>query len=135
MTVAFDYPDLAATGDALIKAAGQPVAIRHINSTGTAWAPTQTTTDYATFAAIVPLPRWYPSFIGGTTGGGGTDASDVRRTDRRGLISVGPLAAVGFVPTPNDMLVDSTGKIWRIMDMKSIAPSGLDLLYDTWLRQ
>ncbi len=125
MTTAFDYAGARDTADALLAEFGQAVTIRRITSGGSPFAPTQTTTDYATTAAILTLTRWYPPLI---------PATDILRTDRRGVIAAGPLAALGIVVQKFDKLLLADGTVFSILDVKPVYPAGLSVLFDTWLR-
>ena len=121
----FDYSSARDTADVLLAEFGQPVRLRRLTNSGTAFAPTQGVTDYATIAAIVDLTRWYAPTIEGT---------DILRTDRRGLISAGPLTALGVQAQKFDQLLLASGAIFKILDVKPIAPAGLIVMYDAWLR-
>lgn len=127
MSNAFDYNGARDIADTLLAQFGQPITIRRIdNSTGGAdWAPGQTTTDYATLAAIVALPRWYPPMEAG---------SDIIRTDKRGLIAAGPLTAAGVVVQKKDSLIAADGTVFSILDVKPVNPAGVTVMYDCWLR-
>lgn len=125
MSDPFDYIAARNDADSLLADFGQPVLIRRTALTGTPWEPTQAITDYPTIGAIVNLKRWYPSFA---------DNSDVLRTDRLGYVSMGPLNALGIVPTPFDVLVNAAAVVFRIIDAKPIYPGGLPVLYILQLR-
>lgn len=124
-STAFDYLHMRDVGDRLLTKFGQSCLLRKVTNTGgPAWEPVQANQDYPTIVAIVPLPRWYPSFTQG----------DVLRTDRMGLIAAGPLTALGVVATAFDRIIDASGFSWQIVDLKSIAPSGVVVFYQTQLR-
>lgn len=125
MSDTFDYADAQATATALLTEFGQAVLIRRVSNTGgTAWEPTQATTDYPSIGVVLNLPRWYPSFTQG----------DVLRTDRLGYVAAAPLDALGVVPTPFDRFVDAAGRSWKIIDVKNLYPAGINVLYTLQLR-
>ena len=125
---AFDYVAARAVADSLLADFGQTVLLRRTVATGgTDWEPTQSVTDYTTLGAITNLMRWYPAY---TRAG----ESDVLRTDRLCYIAMGPLNALGIVPTPFDQLVDAAGTVYKIIDAKPIAPAGLPVVYILQLR-
>ena len=84
MTAAFDYGKSRDTADRLIAKFGQAIAVRRASVTGgSAWEPTQSTTDYQTKAAQVDL-TWAQR-----------QDSSINTTDQRWLVSAGrspPLA-------------------------------------------
>lgn len=123
---AFDYAGTRDDADALLQEFGAPSALRRVTNTGgTGFEPTQTTTDYPTVACVLNYTRRYPSYV---------QNSDVLITDRRGLVSAGPLNALGVTGiTPFDTLVFGT-TVYKIIDAKPIAPAGVPVLYDLQLR-
>jgi hypothetical protein len=135
--IPFDYAGSRDDADALLAEFGTASALRRLVNSGTAWEPTQTSTDYPTVAVRLNLRRWYPAF---------EDNSDILRTDRLGLLSMGPLAALGVTEVlPFDTLVfggtwnavhsvQVGGIVYRIIDAKPIAPSGLAVVYSLQLR-
>lgn len=125
MTIVFDYLSSRDDADSLLAEFGQAVKLRRITSTGDAFAPAQTVVDYATTAAVVALPRWYPPVIEGT---------DILRTDRRGLIAAGPLTALEVQAQKFDQLILASGQIYKILDVKPVAPAGIVVMYDAWMR-
>lgn len=135
MSDPFDYGAARDKADVLLAKFGIVSAIRKLTNSGTSWEPTQTPTDTPTIACVVNLPRWYPAFA---------DNSDILRTDRLGLVSMGPLATAGVTEIlPFDLLifggtysdgVQSGGKTYRIIDAKPIAPADIVVLYKLQLR-
>lgn len=126
MTDPFDYGAARDDADALIADFGAPAVLRRVTATGgTAFEPTQTTTDYPTIACVVNAMRWYSAY---------QPNSDVLRTDRRGIVAAGPLTAAGVTEiTAFDVLV--FGNVtYKIIDAKPIAPGGVPVLYDLQLR-
>lgn len=122
----FDYLTSRDDADSLLAEFGQAVRLRRLVASGTPFAPTLTATDYPTIAAVVSLTRWYPPTIEGT---------DILRTDRRGLIAAGPLAALGVQVQKFDQLVLADGvTLFKILDVKPVSPAGLVVIFDTWLR-
>lgn len=126
MSDTFDYAGAQATAVRLLTKFGQPVSIRRVSNTGagSAWEPTQSSADYRSIGVVLNLPRWYPSFTQG----------DVLRTDRLGYVAAAPLDALGVVPTPFDRFVDAAGRSWKIIDVKSLYPAGINVLYTLQLR-
>ncbi len=132
---AYDYAAAQTTADRLIAKFGAASALRRIVNSGSETEPTQTPTDYPTVAVRTNLARWYPAF---------ETNSDILRTDRLGLLSMGPLAALGVTDvTPFDFLVfggtwsgsaQVGGTVYRIIDAKPIAPAGLATIYILQLR-
>lgn len=125
MSAPFDYAGLRDEADSLLADMGQAILVRRTVNSGTEYDPTQTTTDYATLGVITLLPRWYPAFVAN---------SDILRIDRLGILSAGPLNTLGIVPTPFDLLVEASGKVYRIIDSKPIAPAGVAVAYVLQLR-
>lgn len=123
MSDVFDYVDAQATANELLTYFGQSVIIRRMSNTGgTAWEPVQASQDYPSIGVVLNLPRWYPAFTQG----------DVLRTDRMGYVAATPLGAI--VPTPFDRFIDAAGKSWKIIDVKSLYPAGINVLYTLQLR-
>lgn len=126
--MAFDYAAARDTADSLLADFGQVLTLRKaVNTGGSDWEPTQTSTDYTTKGVIIPITRWYPSF---TRDG----QSDVLRTDQICLIAMGPLTALGVTPTSFDQLVDAAGAVYKIIDAKPLAPAGTAVIYKLQLR-
>lgn len=125
MSDTFDYARAQDTAVRLLTKFGQAVLIRRVSNTGgTQWEPVQSTSDYPSIGVVLNLPRWYPSFTQG----------DVLRTDRLGYVAAAPLDALGVVPTPFDRFVDAAGRSWKIIDVKSLYPAGINVLYTLQLR-
>lgn len=122
----FDYAQMQALAVSLLTQFGQAISIRRATATGgTAWEPTTSSADFATIGIITDLARWYSAFTGN---------NDVLRTDRAGLVAASPLDALGIVPTANDLLVDQSGTVWKIMDVKPVYPGGVNVIYKFQLR-
>jgi hypothetical protein len=126
----YDYAAAQATADRLLAKFGAVSALRRVVNSGSETEPTQTPTDYPTVAVRINLARWYPAF---------ETNSDILRTDRLGLLSMGPLGLLGVTDaTPYDFLVFNTavggGTVYRIIDAKPIAPAGLAAVYVLQLR-
>lgn len=124
---AFDYISTRAKADGLITKFGQTVTVRRTISTpgDTPWKPSQTTQDFTTKACILALTRWYPPTV---------TATDILRTDRRGIVAAGPLTALGTDAEKFDTLIAADGTQYRVLDVKPIAPAGIACAYDCWLR-
>jgi hypothetical protein len=125
MSDIFDYAAIRATADRLITKFGQTVQLRRAVDSGSASEPTQTVTDYPTKCAIVNITRWYAAFA---------ENSDILRTDRLGYLAMGPLLAAAIEPTPFDQVVDTAGKVYRIIDSKPVYPAGTSVVYILQLR-
>lgn len=125
MSTPFDYLSSRDDADGLLDEFGQAVLLRRAVNSGSETEPTQVVTDYATVGVVTNLTRWYPAF---------ETNSDILRTDRLGLISAGPLTALGITPTPFDTLVTAAGVVFRIIDAKPIAPAGIAVVYVLQLR-
>jgi hypothetical protein len=115
---AFNYARSKATADRLISKFGQTVAIRRTSSTGDAWNPTQTTTDYAATAAIVDYTNQERA------------GSLIEETDRKAIIAVGALA---IEPKPGDALVVSS-VAYPIIRVDPVNPGGTVVLYQAQVR-
>lgn len=131
MSDTFDYVAARDTADRLLAKFGVASSLLRVaNLGGSDTEPTQTTTEYPTIGVRTNLSRWYPAF---------ETNSDILRTDRLGLLSMGPLAALGILDvTPFDFFVFDTGNAggikYRIIDAKPIAPAGLAVVYSLQLR-
>lgn len=123
----FDYIGTRSDADELIADFGQNVTVRRTVKTAGAndWTPTVTTQDFVTQACILALTRWYPPTV---------TATDILRTDKRGIVAAGPLAALGTDAEKFDALITADGTIYRVLDCKPIAPAGIACAYDCWLR-
>jgi len=120
MTVTpFDYVETLADADELIEEFGQAVSLRKIVATGTAWEPTLTPTDTATFAAILDYDTRQ------------IDGENILRTDRRALVAAGPLGAV--VPAAPDSLVVNSVAV-PIVAVRRVDPAGTVVMYDCQIR-
>jgi len=119
----FDYLESRDDADELIEEFGQTVSLRRNASSGTAWEPTLTPTDYATKAAILDYTLRQ------------IDGENILRTDRRALVAAGPLTALGVTSiAPPDSLVVGAVAI-PIVRAVPLAPSGVIVMYDCQIRQ
>lgn len=122
----FNYASARDDADELLTEFGQAVTVRKVtNNGGPDYAPTQSTTDYATVACILDLARWYPPTLVNT---------DILRTDRSALIAAGPLTALGVGVAKMDLIILSDGTVYRVVDVKPASPAGLVLCYNCWVR-
>lgn len=116
------YTDKRDTADRLLTSKGQAVSLRRVTETGTAWEPTQTTTDYATVAALLDYDNRQ------------IDGENIQRGDRRALVAAGPLTALGItgISAPDSIVVG--GVAVPVVQSKPLQPAGLVVLYDVQLR-
>lgn len=116
---AFDYAETRDDADELIEEFGQDVSVRRTTNSGTAWEPTQATTDYATKAAILDYSARQ------------IDGENILVTDRRALVSAGPLN--GVRPVVGDKLVVG-GVAIPIVRVVALDPAGVAVMFDCQLR-
>ena len=111
---AFDYARSKAAAERLIARFGKAGAIRRTTSTGDAWSPTQTTTDYDCTLVVTDytLRERESTLIGAT--------------DRKVLISTDGLT---ITPTNKDRLV-LDGKPYEIVRIMPLEPGETVLLWE-----
>ena len=118
----FDYIESRADADELIADFGAPCALRRATVSGPAWEPVQTTTDYATAAAVIDYSAYQR-----------TDAS-ILVNDRRALVAAGPLTALGITAIlPGDIMVIGDME-FPVVISKPVNPAGIVVLHDVQLR-
>lgn len=118
----FNYVASRATADRLLANFGQSVSLRRTSSSGTAWEPTQTTTDYATTAAIFDYTARQ------------IDGENVLVTDRRAFVAAGPLTAAGIISiAPPDAFVIGSAVV-PVVRAVALSPAGTVVIYDCQLR-
>lgn len=118
----FNYVASRATADRLLANFGQSVSLRRISSGGTPWEPTQSTTDYATTAAIFDYTSRQ------------IDGENILTTDRRAFVAAGPLTAAGITSiAPPDALVIG-GTAIPVVRAVALSPAGTVVMYDCQLR-
>jgi hypothetical protein len=124
MTVSpFDYLASRDDADELIQEFGQAVSVRIVTDSGADPSePTQTTSDKATYAAIVAYSK---SQI---------DGKDILRTDRRAYVAAGPLAALGVTDFDTTARLVVGGVPITIMQVDPINPAGTVVAYDVQIR-
>jgi hypothetical protein len=123
VTDTFDYLESRDDADALIAEFGAVASLRRTTNSGTTYAPTQTTADYATVAVKVDFTM--RQMQGG----------NVLDTDERWLVAAGPLTALGVASIlPRDGLVVGAS-VKPILDSKPLAPAGIVVMYDCHIRQ
>lgn len=118
---AFDYITSRADADELIEEFGTLAYLRRSANTGTAWEPTVTTQDYATFAVRIAFTQ--RQMAGG----------NVQLKDQRWLVAAGPLIAAGVEPAVPDSLVVS-GEVLPILVNDPLSPAGTGVLFDCHIR-
>lgn len=118
----FDYLGARDDADGLIDDFGQSIALRRIVASGNPWEPVQTTTDYATLAAILDYTAQQRK------------DSDILVTDRRALVAAGPLTALGItsIAAPDCIVVG--GVAVPVVIAKPLNPAGVVVMYDCQLR-
>lgn len=116
MVETFDYAESAADALELITEFGRTVSVRRTANSGTAWEPTQTTTDYETKGAKVDW-TWRQ-----------LQDSSVLVTDQRWLIPAQSIA----VTSADKLLVD--GVAFQIVRADPLAPAGTVVMYDLQVR-
>lgn len=115
----FDYLTSRDDADELIQEfAPSGVMLRKITNSGTAYEPTQTPTDYPTYAARVAFT--FAQLQGG----------DVLATDTRWLVAAGPLTALGVEPADGDTLVG----VGTIVKVDPLNPDGIAVMFDCKVR-
>jgi hypothetical protein len=118
----FDYLESRDDADELIEEFGGAALVRILTNSGTAWEPSQTTADKATFAAVIDYDARQ------------IDGENVLRTDRRALVAAGPLAALGVTLFgPTDKLVIG-GDVYSLIDVKPIKPAAVVVMFDCQVR-
>lgn len=120
--MSFNYATTRALADRLLTKFGQSVSLRRIATSGTAYEPTQTPTDYATTAAILDYNARQ------------IDGENILVTDRRALVAAGPLTTLGITSiAPPDALVVNSVAV-PIVRVIPLAPAGTVVMYDCQLR-
>lgn len=123
MTDAFDYLESRDDADEMIAEFGQAISLRRTATSGPAYDPTLTTTDYATKAAKIEFSRKQIA-----TGA-------VLDTDERWLVAAGPLTALGVsAPARPDAILTTDGVVHPLLRCDPISPAGVSVLYDCWIR-
>jgi hypothetical protein len=122
MTDTFDYTKSLATADRLLAKFGQAVALRRVTLSGPSWDPVSTPADYVTVAAVIDYTAQQRQ-----------DAS-ILVSDRRVLVSAGPLTALGVAAIiPGDTLVIGGVEV-PVVISKPVNPAGVVVLYDVQCR-
>lgn len=122
MTDTFDYAKSLATADRLLAKFGQAIALRRATLTGPAWDPVQTSTDYATIAAVIDYSAEQRKDV------------SILVSDRRALVSAGPLTALGITAiAPGDILVIGGVEV-PVVISKPVNPAGIVVLHDVQCR-
>lgn len=118
----FNYIESRADADGLIDDFGTVAFVRRTVNSGTAFDPTQTTTDYATKAVRVEFT--WKQIQGGS----------VLATDQRWLVAAGPLTALGVtsVQTPDKLVVG--GVVLPILPTDPLNPAGTVVMFDCHIR-
>lgn len=122
------YDAAIAVAKRLITKFGATVSVRAVDRSGTdPWDEgAGTATDYPTKGVILD----YTSIAAGQMKQAG---EAVASGDKWCLIECADLALVGDV-TDKHFIVDSTGKVWKILTVKKLAPDGTSkILYDLHL--
>lgn len=119
----FDYLTSRDDADELIADFGQAVLLRRLVSGGTESEPTQTPTDYGTYAAIIDYSDDQ------------IDGENILRTDRRALVAAGPLNTLGIntVRAP-DSIVLASGEVLSVVPVKPLNPAGVVVMFDCQVR-
>lgn len=123
MSSPFDYLESRDDADELITEFGQAVSLRRTTSTGPAYEPTQSVTDYATKAVKIEFTLRQ------------IQAGNVLATDERWLVAARPLTALGVtsITTP-DALVTGDSVVHPVLDAKPLNPAGTVVFYDCHIR-
>jgi hypothetical protein len=115
---AFDYIESRTDADELIEEFGRTIAIRRITNSGPPWEPTQTETDFPTFAVRLAFTLKQ------------LQTRNVQATDQRWLVAAGPLAALGITEVhPTDKLVID-GVALEIAPLDPLQPATVPVLFD-----
>lgn len=114
----FDYAKTAETAERLITRFGTAAAIVRSTSTGDAWSPTITDTDYA---CEVVVTNYAQSAIDGTL---------IHQNDRKVLLSTKGLT---ITPTDGDKITVA-GLTFEIVSLKPLAPGGVNVLWEVQAR-
>lgn len=112
--MAYNYASSQATADRLIAHFGQAGVIRRTTSTGDAWNPTQTSTDYDCTLVVLDYS---------TTEKNGTL---IQAKDRKVLIATDGLT---IEPTDADKLVIGSA-VYSIVSVKPLSPAETVILYE-----
>ena len=118
MVTAFDYIESRKDADDLIQEFGRTAAIRRITNSGPPWEPTQTATDFPTFAVRVAFTLKQ------------LQTRNLLATDQRWLVAAGPLAALGVTDVqPADKLVID-GVALEIAPLDPLQPATVAVVFD-----
>lgn len=118
----FDYLSSRSDADELIQEFGATASVRRVVNSGSDFDPTQTPTDYLTFAAKVEFT--YVQRAGG----------NVLENDERWLVAAGPLNTLGVTSIfPSDALVVG-GVEKSVQKVDTLAPAGSVVLFDCHIR-
>lgn len=119
---AFDYIESRADADSMIEEFGTLAYLRRVTNGGaTPWEPTQTSTDYPTFAVRLEFTQKQIA------------AGNVKAKDQRWLVAAGPLIAAGVEPAALDSLVVSS-EVLPILENSPLNPAGTAVLFDCHCR-
>ena len=122
MSDTFDYGEAQDDADDLIAEFGRAISLRRIVNTGTAWAPSQSSTDFATTGARVDFTLKQ------------IQSGNILDTDERWLVAAGPLDAQGVTTiTPSDLIVIG-GVARSIVRADPLAPAGTAVFFDCQVR-
>ena len=121
--MAFDYSPIAATAATLLAEFGQTVTLSKVTPgaydpvTGT-YGPGTTATQTASAALLDYSMR--------ESGASFADGSQVRVGDKKCLIEA---AGLDWPPDEATTLTDAGGVVWQIEKLRTLAPSGVAVLY------
>lgn len=120
MTDPFDYLESRDDADELIQEFGQSVALQRTTTGGDPDEPTETTTNYPTYAARVEFTL--KQIQGG----------DVQDNDQRWLVAAGPLTGITKIAPPDKIVVG--GIAIPVLVAKPLAPAGTVVMFDCQCR-
>jgi hypothetical protein len=121
--MAFDYSPIAATAASLLAQFGQTVTLSKITP-GTYDPVTGGTTGGTT--ATQTASAALLDYTLQESGAKFADGSQVRVGDKKALIEAEGLA---WAPDESTTLIDAAGVIWQIEKLRTLAPSGVAVLY------
>lgn len=120
--MAFDYTPIAATASSLLAQFGQAVTLsRTIPGTYDPVTGEETGATTATQAARAALLEYTLQESGAKF----ADGSQVRVGDKKCLIEAG----LDWPPDETTTLTDAAGVIWQIEKLRTLAPSGVPVMY------
>jgi hypothetical protein len=119
----FDYIETRADGDDLIRefCDGKVSTIRRTSNSGTDYDPTQSVTDFPTFAVKIEFSLKQ------------MQSGSILENDERWLVAAGPLQGLGLI-LPSDVLLAFNVDEKTIIKADLISPANVVCLFDCQVR-